>query len=231
MESDKKYIDISFAKTQNKVALRLADVFTIEELESIDLNDAIIPEKRDISGMLIPIYIKSFKYGMKDNKVIIILDSIIEDTFPIQRFHSINVYKGAYGVEIKCIHRENNLDYLAICIAIAINYLKYGKKDKRIISRNAINNSFSKKSLIISSQKTLKEVLFILEYLNVNNAFVVRNNYSYVFYIDNIQIKIDSYYTSCIKFSISDEKEESHIYIVKNKIDISNLFMIIESAI
>lgn len=222
------YLDISLMKNQNFIALKLADMFSLEELEILEFeNINIAPSKRDISEPINTVYEVYFE----GNRVVQVLDIFLLNVYPIVRFVNLRLIdNGAFQMDFKCKHSKKVCGYLAIILAKAINYSKYkSKTDIQYIKNNIITN-FS--TLLANSMSLggLEELRFISEYINNEDKVLTDSHFEFKFKIENVDFKM-----TCtpylIKYQFTKDGKTEYIYLQKNKIGIASCSLIIEKAL
>ena len=140
--NDNDYIDISLARNRSNIAIIIASILSLEELEYfITIEDDIaINNKRDLS-----IPAENIIYFTINGKIIKLLDIVSIDKYPTIRFIDFRILIGnAMQLDFKIKHNKNIRYYINSLIIEAINFGKYKNKyDKKISKANIINN-FSK---------------------------------------------------------------------------------------
>lgn len=220
----KNYLDISLLKNQNMVAVRFAELFSPEELETFDFYNEEL-NKRDISKPIHTIFSKTF-----EDRSIEITDTILLQLYPVERLFSIKFSKGNYfQMEIKFNHTRKFMDYMEIIIAKAINFAKYkNKHDDFIVKKNIINN-FAKLLCKETNLEILKELKYVSDYLSNCDDIITDSNFKLDFSIENIKFLI-SVTNNLIKFSFKKNEEYHYITFIKNKIGVSSITLVIEKA-
>jgi hypothetical protein len=225
------YISISSVKNQNKIALKLTEFFTIDELNYLDFSSLQYPVKnREINDIISIFYNATFK----SEKAIQLIDVLILDEFPIARYIDIRLMQGKkFQIDIKCKYTNKSIYYLSIILAKAVNFSNYkNNNDKTYRKNNIIDNYCNKVSKLVANKKYLDDVEFILDYIVYDDSILLNDNFEYDFCVDNLQFYI-SIKLSCIKLNIQEinTKENYSIYILRNKIGLNDILLIIEKII
>lgn len=222
------YLDISLLKNQNMIAVKLAENYSVEELEQINFSSIVLFEsKRDISKPINIIYESEFA----ENRKIQLLDIFLLDAYPIIRFINLRILQSDYfQMDFKCKFNKKILNYLDIIVAKAVNFLKYKSKyDAKLIKNNIINNFAS---ILANSMSLggLEEIRFISEYVNADESILTQENFVFDFSIENVKFHVTAN-DSLIRFSFIANDKEEYIRVNRNKIGVSSISLIIEKAI
>lgn len=218
-----QYVDMSLLKNQNQLSHHLAKIFSLEELEDINIdNIRLYSSIRDISEVVNSIYKKEFKSGFTFE----LQDIFILNRYPVIRYVSIKISKmDYYNIEIKCKNSKKLISYISIAIARAIDYLKYKDKDDDKIIKEHIIDNFAQLLSEKCTVESLEELIFVNEYI-INSEECFNSDYKFNFKLDGIDF---FFYSSnhLIKFGF----ENTFIYFPKNKIGLNQSRIIVMKAL
>ena len=212
------FMNLGLVKYQNRIAIIAGSHLTEEELEKIDLSKVVYSVKRNISIPAEKIYSIAFDSGIK----IEILDIVHSNQYIMDRFTCIRTFntEGSIQLDIKCKHNKNNIQYLEMVLAKAINFIKYRNQNEYRINHSNLINNFTNKLLSIINNESAMEINFLLNILLTNEEFINNNNFEYSYGIGDINMKIFVKNKNIIVFIVTNsaKNKTEYMYFPFNKI-------------
>jgi len=221
---DNNYINLSYIKDQNELAVNLSNLFSIDELINIKLEEINL-KPRDINKIEEIYYEKEFT---ESKKVFKIIDIMILDNYPAKRYIVLRIsIKNKVQIDFKCRYSKNIIKYIAQTLAKCYNYLLWkNDNDTKIIKSHImtnISNTISKFNI------DFNELKFILNYLFIqyeNNELL-----DYDFSISNYEFEVKSNKLNIVKFGFKIDDNWKYVFLQNNNITISNINFIIDELI
>ena len=234
---DDKLYDLSLIKSQNEIATHIGRLFTIEELESIDIElDTFflagnVSNSNGKSEIEISLYSIEFKNNDK-NKKFEILEVIITNKNPIEIYMDIRISEGEYlDMDIKCKKDDHSIIHINTILAKALNFAKHRSFfDLFFMNKHIVDNFADKLSKKLPIEQ-LEELRIVAEYAISDKNILISTDYHKEFEITGIKYIIDSWKFNMIKFQFSIDNTTDYILLPKTKIGISTISLIIEQAI
>lgn len=227
--SNNDFIDLSLMKNQNKLAVKISNFFTAEELLYINLSN-LEKANRDINEIDYLYYHKKFD---GTNNEIKLIDTLILDTYPALRYVTIRLYvKEFEQTDFRCKYNKNILKQLNLVFAKACNYKHWKSVEDNSIIRNHILTNFSKKITEYIDEEILEETKFVINYLISDGSIKNNNNFYYDFSINKIDFHVESNSLGIVKFGFKREKDFYYNIIQFQKTDtgISYIIFVLQQA-
>lgn len=220
-----KIEDISLIKTQNRIAIELSNLLSVDFLEKIYDSDIEYSPKRDINNT------NNLFYNIKENNIIFgLIDILNLEAFPPKNYINIKILKNKKSIySINCKYNKKCISCIYSIISKALNYSNHKKSSDLIISRKNIYNNFSIKMKDNIDSDVLEELKFLIDYFNNDNSIYEENFYN-EFGLSNYKFKFSSK-NKTIKFEFEFNKRRYYIFIDQNIIGISNLINMINKAL
>jgi hypothetical protein len=224
-----EYIDLTLIKNQNKLAEKIANFFTEDEIYFIDISK-IEKSNRDLDEIQYIYYSKTFD----NNKSIKIIDTLILDSFPATRYVTIRLSIGEKEqLDYRCNYSKNIITLLNILFARVYNYKFWKLKDDDHIIKAHILNNYADILRSKLSGEELEEVKFVLTYLINDGSIKNDNEFYYDFGIGDFEFNMFSNSAGIISFAYK-EKEAirwNKIFFAKTDTGLSNIGLIIQKAL
>lgn len=222
------FIDLSLVKNQNKLAKKIANFFTKDELNYIDLSK-LEPDDRDLGDIQYIYYSKTFE----NKKSLKIIDTLILDRYPAIRYVTIRLSIGdEEQLDYKCKYTKNIINILNVLFARIYNYKFWGNDEDHII-KSRIMAEYANKLRSKLTNEDLEEVKFVLTYL-INDGSIKRDNeFNYNFGIGPHQFNVSSNSVGILIFSFKekDEINWNKIYFAKSNTGVSNIQFVVQKAL
>lgn len=222
------FIDLSLVKNQNKLAMKLANFFTKDELNCIDLSK-LEPNDRELGEIQFIYYTKTFE----NKKSLKIIDTLFLDRYPAIRYVTIRLSIGdEEQLDYKCKYSKNIINILNVLFARVYNYKFWGNNDDHIIKSRIISEYANKLSSKLSIED-LEEVKFVLTYLITDGSIKKDNEFYYDFGIGPHLFNITSNSVGILIFSYKekDDINWNKIFFAKNDTGVSNIQLVIQKAL
>jgi hypothetical protein len=223
-------LKLSNLKTKYKLAINIANSFTLEELEELykEVSNFKNNKNRDIALQEILFIDFETKYG----NYFKLKDCISIDYYPPSRYELLYYGKLCFSNKtFKCIFNDRFYNDINHTIALAIDYKIYkSDNDTRFIKSN-IMNSFSKELSKVFTINYLDELHIIVDYIFRNRENLDCEEFNKSFIFGNIITTITISKYNVIKFEYTAENETKYIYFSKSSTSSLDMNIIIEKAI
>ena len=202
IDTDK--IDLSLQSNQNKISVSLAVFFSVEELESIDVN-----ELKCIASQMAthPCGLMEYEKKFEDGKSIKIHCTIDTECIPNTHYTSILLNDFiSYQSEFRCNPNIRNPEFIALIIKRAINFQKYKNFEDTFYNKQSIVRNFSDKVMQdigndITVYDDIKHKLLQIESLyDFSNNVTFSEEYK-EYDVDYVKIIIEHINDDIVKFS------------------------------
>lgn len=222
--NDDNYINLSYIKDQNELAVNLSNLFSINELIYIKLDEVNI-KPRDINKIQEIYYEKEFS---ESKKVFKIIDTMILDNYPAKRYIILRItISNKIQVDFKCKYSKNIIKYIAQTLAKCYNYLLWkNDNDIKIIKSHIMGNILD---IVSKFDIDFGELKFILNYLFIQyeNDGLLDYNFS----ISNYDFEVKSNNLDIVRFGFKSNNEWKYVFLQNNNVSISNINFIIDELI
>jgi hypothetical protein len=223
------YLDLSLVKNQNELAVKIANFFTKDELNYIDLSK-LEKENRNLDQIQYIYYSKDFD----NRKSIKIIDTLILDSYPAARYVTIRLSIGEMEqLDYKCKYNKNIISLLNQLFARAYNYKFWKRSDDDHIIKPHIMKEYSDKMKKELSVEELEEVRFIITYLIDDGSIKTDNEFAFDFVVGKFNFYIESNSVGIIKFNYKGKKDMYWNRIMFSKTDtgVANINLLIQQAL
>jgi hypothetical protein len=223
------YLDLSLIKNQNELAVKIANFFTKDELNYIDLSK-LEKENRNLDQIQYIYYSKDFD----NRKSIKIIDTLILDSYPAARYVTIRLSIGEMEqLDYKCKYNKNIISLLNQLFARAYNYKFWKRSDDDHIIKPHITKEYSDKMKKELSVEELEEVRFIITYLIDDGSIKTDNEFAFDFVVGKFNFYIESNSVGIIKFNYKGKKDMYWNRIMFSKTDtgVANINLLIQQAL
>lgn len=236
MSMNMNVVDMYTLENRISIGMYLSKVYSTEELEDIihELLNFNFSYKRKIDDPDIIILNKTFDSGCE----IQLIDHININTYPIERYIDIIIKNNIKGISdnINCKVTKNTISYIAYAFGLAVNYSTFRSYSDNNYNRNHIINNCCKRLSDITSIETLKDMKFIIEFINNEKSIITDDKFSYSFDLDNIRLNITSTTIKLIRFEFKNLDDTENIqyniiYFRKTPSGLLNLMTMIDKAI
>ena len=229
------FYDLSEYMNQVFLGFKIAEIFTVVELEQIQCNIINFADTRDINDPFEFIYDRLFK----SNNRFQIVDLITNINNHHERCIDIRMKKN-YNIEtiVKCIFDKKFNIYLSNAVCLAINYLKYGTFEDKKYSAMIMAAKYATLAEALSCDgSSIENCKRLIEYLTIMNdeSSDIYTNYHFIkeFNEGNCTYTISIVNPTMLKFSVFniDKLKAEYIFIPRNKTGLEILMYIGESIL
>ena len=204
-------IDMYSLENRISIGIYLSKEYSTNELEDIihELLNFDFSYKRKIDDPDIIILDRTFNSGCE----IKLIDHMNINKYPIERYIDIIIKNNIEGINdnINCKVTRNTISYIAYAFGLAVNYSTFRSYTDNNYNRNHIINNCCKRLCDTTSIETLKDMKFIIEFINNEKNIITDDKFHYSFDLDNIRISITSTTIKLIRFEFKNLDEIENI--------------------